>query len=114
MRVRALAALAIAAQAAAIAAWFALASPGPVLGPVLSAQLTILAALAVALACRWRRAPFAVALHALFPLVIAIGEFPAQPEARLPAALLALTSLSAVLALGIAARFARPIQPSSG
>ncbi len=114
MRLRAAAALAIAAQAAVIAAWFAFASPGPILGPVLYGQLSILAALAAGLACRWRRAPFAVALHALLPFAIAVGEFHAQPEARLPSALLALTSLGAVLALGITARLARQTHPSSG
>jgi hypothetical protein len=101
---RALAALALATQGGAILWWFAAAAPGPILASLLGSVLALLAALALALACGWRRAPFSVALASLLPLTIAIGEFQAQPEARLPAAVLGLSSLAAVLLLGIAAR----------
>jgi hypothetical protein len=97
-------ALAVAAQLAALGLWFALAPPGRILGSLLAAHALILLALAGALAFRWRRAPFAIALSALFPFALAIGKLYAQPAARLPAGLLALAALASVLALGIASR----------
>lgn len=115
MSLRAIAALALAAQALLIVGWLGLASPGKVLASLLGLQLALNAVLAAALACAYRRAPFAVALSALPPFAIAVAEFYAEPTARLPAALLALVSLASVLILGSAARRVRTgDQASSG